>query len=78
MGNAGRPYGFAMLVSLAVMLVGVAGIFAFPPTKSDETWVRFACFVLVALGGSVALLVSAVGCLVAAIVARRRGGRRGG
>jgi len=74
-GNAGRRYWITMLVSLILILVGVAGVGAFPPTKSDGTWVRFVCFVIIALGGCLTLFVSAVACFLTAIVAWRRKGR---
>lgn len=76
MTGRGARYWWAMSVSLGMVFLGLAGIFAFPPTKADETWVRFVCFVGLTLVGMIALLVSALGCLAAAIAARRRGGRR--
>lgn len=61
-----------MLVSLMLILAGLLGIFAFPPSVWDETWLRFFAFVSLALGGCLMLLVSAIACLVAAIMAWRR------
>lgn len=70
--SAGRGPWRVMAVSLAVVTLGLAGVCVFPPTKSDETWLRFVGFLIATLGGIVALVVSAVWCLVAAIRARGR------
>ncbi len=65
-----------MLASLAITTVGLAGVFLFPPTKSDETWLRFVGSLALCLFGAMALLVTSTGLLVATLMMRRRGGRR--
>lgn len=65
-----------MLASLAITAVGLSGVFFFPPTKSDDTWLRFACFLALCLFGTLALLVASAGLLVATLMMSRRGGGR--
>lgn len=76
MGRAGRQWWWAILASLTITAVGLSGVFLFPPTKSDDTWLRFAGFLALCLFGAMTLLVTSTGLLVATLMMRRRGDRR--